>query len=79
MFIDQEDDPGDVILTNEKGTAVTKNTKPDRENLKTAKVAKVIKTKDGKSKENKEKVPPKQNKTTENVNKSKHQINYLFL
>ena len=71
MFIDEEDDPGDVILPvsakTAKETTVTKINKSDtRENSKTNKLAK---GKDGK--ENKDKPSTKQSKTTENINKSK--------
>lgn len=68
IFIDEEDDPGDVILpVSADKTIVAKTTKPDsRENSKTTKLAK---GKDGK--ENKDKPSSKQNKTTDNINKSK--------
>ena len=66
MFIDDEDDPGDVIVppSKEPPHPVTKTTKSDsaKENTKSSKVAK--------GKENKEK-PQKQNKVSDNANKSK--------
>ncbi len=68
MLIDDDEDPGDVIVTSGKEPTVTKSNKSDttKETSKTSKVAK--------GKENKDK-SQKQNKAVDNANKSEY---YLY-
>lgn len=68
MFIDDEDDPGDVVSpvsNKQEDTFLIKPVKGGKDNSK--------QSKNSKGKENKEKVTQKQNKVVilENVNKSK--------
>lgn len=69
LFIDEEDDPGDVIAPvsskPDKDITLAKPVKGTKDSLKSSKNAK--------GKENKDKVAPKQNKVVvlENVNKSR--------